>query len=244
MSNIIIPTSLPIIGITTYGRDKSGNYFLPNGYVEAVREAGGLPILLPPGESNSDRILKLVDGLIFSGGSDIDPALYGGSSHPSITRADPERDLFELEFAKEVLSKETPVLGICRGLQLLNVATGGDLVAHVPDEFGFKVLHRTQNRGSTEHLVEIVQESRLAQIIGVHELFVVSKHHQALQTIPACWRVVAQAPDGVVEALEHEKHPWMIAVLWHPELSLNAPSHQRLFRAFVKATFARKRSSR
>lgn len=228
-------TNSPIIGITTYGRDQSGNFYLPGAYVEAVRKAGGVPILLPPGESNPDQILKLVDGLIFSGGGDIDPTLYGGSSHPSISRVDTERDAFEIALAKEVLREDIPVLGICRGSQLLNVATDGDLVTHVPDKFGLNVLHQGVNREETEHLVQIVPQSRLAQIIGDSELSVVSKHHQAPRKIASAWRIVARAADGVIEALEYEKHPWMIAVLWHPELSLDDARHQRLFDAFVNA---------
>jgi putative glutamine amidotransferase len=234
-------TNLPIIGITTYGRDRSGNFYLPGAYVEAVRKAGGVPILLPPGESKPDQILQLVDGLVFSGGGDIDPAVYGGSSHPSISRVDPERDAFEIALARKVLRKDTPVLGICRGSQLLNVATDGDLVTHVPDEFGFEVLHQGANGEEKEHLVQIVPQSRLAQIVGVSELSVVSKHHQAPRKIASAWRIVARAEDGVIEALEYEKHPWMVAVLWHPELSFEEAHHQRLFDAFVKA--AKKSSS-
>jgi putative glutamine amidotransferase len=232
MSKLSAP---PIIGITTYGRDKSGNYYLPAEYVEAVRKAGGVPILLPPGKSNPEQIVELVDGLIFSGGGDIDPARYDGTSHRSIERVDPERDAFELALAKIVLQKSTPVLGICRGAQLLNVASGGDLMAHVPDKIGLKVLHRGENGGETEHIVRLVQESRLAQIIGAPELSVVSKHHQAPCNVPSGWQIAAQSPDGLIEALEREKHPWMISVLWHPELSLNDPKHQQIFQAFVEA---------
>lgn len=237
-------TRIPIIGITTYGRNKSGNFYLPSAYVEAVRKAGGVPILLPPGELNSDKILKIIDGLIFSGGGDIDPALYGGSSHPTISRVDSERDAFELTLAKKVLQNETPVLGICRGSQLLNIATGGDLVAHVPDEYGLKVIHDSENSGSSEHLVQIVQKSKLAQIIGLTELSVVSKHHQALRTVSPNWCVVAHAPDGVIEALEYKHHPWIIAVQWHPELSLDDPKNQRIFQALIEAATIRKRSSK
>ncbi|MFQ5822806.1 MAG: gamma-glutamyl-gamma-aminobutyrate hydrolase family protein [bacterium] len=228
-------TNLPIIGITTYSRNESGNYYLPRKYVDAVRTAGGVPILLLPGESSPSQLLELVDGLIFVGGGDIDPALYGGSNHPTISREDPERDAFELALARQALRKDIPVLGICRGSQLLNVATGGDLVAHVPDEFGLEVLHQGENGEAAEHLVQIAPESRLAKIIGLTELSVVSKHHQGLRTVTPVWRVVAQAPDGVIEALEHKKHSWLLAVLWHPELSLEDPRHQRIFQALIKA---------
>ncbi|MFQ5865215.1 MAG: gamma-glutamyl-gamma-aminobutyrate hydrolase family protein [bacterium] len=229
------PNNMPIIGITTYGRDKSGNYYLPAEYVEAVRKAGGVPVLLPPGKSRPEQFLEFVDGLIFAGGGDIDPARYHEASHPSISRVDRERDAFELALAQKVVGEDTPVLGICRGSQLLNVATGGDLIVHVPDEFGHDIDHRTKNGKETVHLVQIVPNCRLAKIVDDTELSVVSQHHQAPRKIPSDWRVVGRAPDGVVEAMEHQKHPWMIAVLWHPELSVNDPHHLRLFQALIEA---------
>ncbi|MFQ5769018.1 MAG: gamma-glutamyl-gamma-aminobutyrate hydrolase family protein, partial [bacterium] len=115
----------PIIGITTYGRDKSGNFYLHGKYVDAVRKAGGLPILLPPGETHIEQILNVVNGIIFAGGGDIEPSLYGGPPHPTISRVDSERDAFELPLARRVLHEDIPVLGICRGFQVLNVAAGG-----------------------------------------------------------------------------------------------------------------------
>ncbi len=224
-----------VIGITTYGRDESGNFYLPDKYVDAVRRAEGLPVLLPPGESDFDQILEIIDGLIFAGGGDIGPNLYGGSQHPSISRVDSERDKFEIALAQKVLNTTKPVLGICRGFQLLTVATGGNLISHVPDEFGNKIEHRTGNSDSVEHLVQINPKSRLSKITGASEISVKSKHHQAAHTIPDGWQIVAQAADGVIEGMEYRPHPWMIAVLWHPELSLEDQHHQRLFRALVEA---------
>ncbi len=232
---------LPIIGITTYGRDNNGDFHLPGQYVDAVRKAGGIPLLLPPGDSHPDQILDVVDGLIFAGGGDIDPALYGGSSHPAVSRVDPERDAFEMALAQKTLSKNAPVLGICRGAQLLNVATGGNLVEHVPDEFGFEILHQTKRGDGIEHLVQIVPRSRLAKITGATEMSVVSMHHQAVRTIPTGWTVVAQSADGVIEGLEYEPHPWMVSVLWHPELSLDDQQSHGIFHGLIEA--ARKRKS-
>lgn len=225
----------PLIGITTTGQHDTRLFCIRGEYVEAVRQAGGLPILLPPGETDVAAILDRVDGLIFSGGGDIDPAVYNGQSHHSIYNVDPQRDRFELALAKLVLKTDIPVLGICRGLEMLVVASGGSLIPHLPDEFGEAVIHRTHQTRPSEHRVQIAPDSRLAAVIGATEPQIVSWHHQAVRTVPASWRTVARAPDGVIEALEHEYHPWAIALQWHPELSLNDPQQQRIFQAFIAA---------
>lgn len=225
----------PLIGITTYGRDKHGNFHLPAEYIDAVRQAGGVPILLPPGESRVAPILARLDGLIFAGGGDINPGLYGGESHPTVSDVDTERDAFELKLAQHVLRGSLPVLGICRGVQMLNVATGGDLIVDIPQECGLDVRHRTEEGKETEHFVQIEKNSRLAEILQASEITVVSKHHQGLRTISSEWQVVARAGDGLIEALQHKHHPWMLAVLWHPELGDDDPFQRKLLRAFVKA---------
>ena len=228
-------TQLPVIGITTFGQNEYGNYCSHHAYVEAVRLAGGLPVLLPPGEPDPAAILNVVDGLIFTGGGDIDPATYNGDLHPTIARVDPQRDAFELTLARLVLNTDIPVLGICRGLEVLVVTSGGTLVSHIPDEYGEVVEHTKDRIHTSEHRVQIMPESRLATMIGTTEATIVSWHHQAARTVPPGWRVTAYAADGLIEALEHEHHPWAIAVQWHPELSLNDPLQQRLFQALVKA---------
>lgn len=227
-------SKIPVIGITTYGRNEAGQFYLSGGYVDAVRKAGGLPILLPPGELHIEQILDVVDGLIFAGGGDIEPERYGGGAHPTISRVDPERDAFELELAKRIFSKDIPVLGICRGCEVLNVASGGDLVQHIPEEFGNTVPHKKGNEGG-EHPVELSRDSRLAQIIGKNQIMVISRHHQGLRAVPDNWQIVGRAADGVIEAMEYKNHPWLIAVLWHPEASLNDPDHLRIFQALVEA---------
>jgi len=231
----------PLIGITTSGQQITGNFFLRREYVEAVRIVGGIPILLPPGQPDlAATILEQVDGLIFSGGGDIDPAAYNGSPHPTIYNLDSERDYSELALAQLVLGTDIPVLGICRGLEVLVVATGGSLIPHLPDEFGEAVVHRADQLHYAEHNVQISPESRLASIVGTTETKVMSKHHQAARIVPLEWRVTARAADGVIEALEHEQHPWAIALQWHPELSLNDPIQQRIFQAFVTTASIRK----
>ncbi len=228
-------TQLPVIGITTFGQNEYGNYCSHHAYVNAVRLAGGLPVLLPPGEPDPAAILNVVDGLIFTGGGDIEPATYNGDLHPTIARVDPQRDAFELTLARLVLNTDIPVLGICRGLEVLVVTSGGTLVSHIPDEYGEVVEHTKDRIHTSEHRVQIMPESRLATMIGTTEATIVSWHHQAARIVPPGWRITAYAADGLIEALEHEHHPWAIALQWHPELSLNDPLQQRIFQALVKA---------
>jgi putative glutamine amidotransferase len=227
---------LPLIGITTYGRNEKNEYHLYAAYVDAVRRAGGVPILLPPGEPHLDRLLERMDGLIFTGGGDIEPEHYEGDDHPTIDRIDPERDAFELDLARRAIQTDLALLGICRGLQILSVVSGGRLLPHVPDAFGRETLHREEPPRPTRHSVRVVSGSLLSQIVQSPELEVVSWHHQAVPTIPPGWQATAFAPDGLIEALEHERHPWAIAVQWHPELSaIEDPLQQRIFDAFINA---------
>lgn len=225
----------PIIGITTYHRNEAGDFLLPGGYVDAVILAGGIPVLLPPTQLDPAHILDGIDGLIFAGGGDINPDWYGGSTHPTIYLTDAERDRFELALAKAALNDAIPMLGICRGMQILNVATGGDLVVHIPETYGNHVTHRLDNpRRPIEHPVQLQPDSYLAAMMGTRTVQVVSWHHQAVKTIAPEWKQVAFAEDGLVEALEHQQYPWIVAVQWHPELSINDPAHQQLFRAWVQ----------
>lgn len=233
---------VPAIGITTYGGDDQGRFCLPREYVVAIREAGGVPLLLPPGETRVERVLDVVDGFILAGGGDIDPARYGGVLHPALYLVDPERDEFELQLARAVVEQEVPVLGICRGCQVLNVAWGGDLVPHLPEEDeGPAVRHRLPPRVPTDHPVRVDPTSRLASVLGSTELSVRSWHHQAVRRLARGWRAVAWAPDGTVEALERDASGWALGVQWHPELSLDRPPHRRLFEWLVRAAAERRR---
>ena len=226
----------PIIGLTTYGRNEKNAYTLPAEYIDAVRRAGGVPLLLPPGETNLAEVLPLLDGVILSGGGDIDPALYGGEQHPTIYMIDAERDTFEVELTKAVLAKQTPLLCICRGTQVLNVALGGTLIEHLPDVVGEDIPHRAPPRLPTSHPVAVEPESRLAEVMGQMEVTTASWHHQAVRDLAPGLQVVAHAPDGTIEAVEMPNHPWLIAVQWHPELTAaKDTSQQRLFDALVEA---------
>ncbi len=232
----------PLIGITTYGRNEAGRFCLPGAYVDAVRRARGVPVLLPPNEPDLERLLDCLDGIIFSGGGDIHPARYGGETHPEMYMVDSERDAFELSLAQMILaSTDLPVLGICRGSQILNVASGGTLVPHLSEQGDVRVRHREAQLTPAEHPVRIEPDSRLARILGRTDITVKSWHHQAVRRVAPGWRVVAWAADGVAEALEHTDHGWAFAVQWHPELSPEDPGQQKIFQALVQAGRVRSR---
>jgi putative glutamine amidotransferase len=231
----------PTIGITTFDQNQDGQYHLNSTYVKAIRRCNGLPVLLPPDEpEESAAILEVVDGLIFSGGGDLNPATYNGSSHPAISGLDWNRDALELTLFKLGKNTDIPMLGICRGLAVMAVASGGNLVAHIPDEFGKLVAHTGDSSQSVKHLVQIEPQSRLASIMGATVVEVASMHHQAVHTVPQGWRIAARAWDGVIEALEYEHHPWVFGVQWHPELTIDDPHQQRIFQALVEAARVRK----
>ncbi len=233
----------PVIGITTYGRDPNNRYTLPAAYVAAVVRAGGLPLLIPPGTEHAERYLDLVDGLILSGGGDIDPVHYQGAQHETIYNVDAERDRLELALARELVHRSLPTLGVCRGAQIINVALGGTLIEHLPATVGEGVLHRKPPREPTPHAVEVKAGSRLAAIVGTEPLHPLSWHHQAIRVAATGLDIVALAPDGTIEAIELPEHPWLIAVQWHPELTAHQdPSQQRLFNALVAAAVASKPS--
>jgi putative glutamine amidotransferase len=220
-----------------YGKNATGDYCLQSAYIKSVRDAGGIPMLLPPGEPNPEQLIAKIDGLVLAGGGDIEPQIYNGADHAAIYAVDPERDRFELTLTKLALKHHLPILGICRGLQVLNVVDGGDLVPHIPDTFGTDIAHRheTAIKGSS-HTVNVVPDSKVAIALGVTHTEVTSWHHQAILNVATNWQVVAQAPDGVIEAIEHKIHPWAIAVQWHPEMAEDCLTQQGLFRALIVAS--------
>jgi putative glutamine amidotransferase len=226
----------PIIGITTYGRNDKGLFGIDVEYVEAIRRAGGIPILLPPGELYQDELLERLDGLIISGGGDVEPGHYQGADHAAIEYVDPQRDASEIKLAQMVVETGLPALNICRGAQVLNVALGGTLIEHLPDEVGDALDHRATPEGFVYHPVAIEPNSRLSEIVGQTEVTSASWHHQAVRQLAPSLKAVAFAADGTIEALEMPEHPWLIAVQWHPEsIAADDPANQRLFDALVEA---------
>ena len=226
----------PIVGVTAYAQNANQQYYQFANYIEAIRLGGGIPILLPPEEPHLEPILDRIDALLFTGGGDINPACYGGSDHDQIYRVNDQRDQFEIELAQLALTRQIPILGICRGLQILAVASGTNpLIPHVPEVFGEKTLHRVSQSAPTKHRVKLKPNSRLAKLIGSEQQQVVSWHHQAVATAPEGWVSVGYAEDGLIEALEHKHHPWAIALQWHPEMSMDDRNSINLFKSFVAA---------
>jgi putative glutamine amidotransferase len=210
----------PVVGITTYlTRAAFGAWDLdaalvPAEYVRAVTRAGGVPLLVPPGGDVAETLDRL-DAVIFSGGSDLDPELYGEEAHAETTGIVRERDDFELGLMQEALARDMPILAICRGSQVLNVALGGDLEQHVPDRVGTNV-HKETAGVFAEHDVEVLPQTRLSAILGDrHD--VKSHHHQGFGDLGSGLREAARAPDGTVEALEDPTRRFTLGVLWHPE---------------------------
>lgn len=213
----------PVIGISAYAEDASwGAWTLPAAlvpfaYVQAVEHAGGRPVVLPPMEEAVDETLDSVDGLVFSGGSDIDPDVYGAEAHPETLGIRSVRDRAELALLEGALARDMPVLAICRGLEVLNVLRGGDIEQHLPDVVGHHD-HREIVGVFSEHEVAIDPESRLGAIVG-ERVATKSHHHQGPGTIGRGLREVAWADDGTVEGLEDPDQRFVVGVLWHPEES-------------------------
>jgi putative glutamine amidotransferase len=226
----------PLIGLTTYGENQEHRFSLPVEYVAAIRRAGGSPVLLPPGEGDLGAWLELIDALVLPGGGDVEPSRYGGAPHPENYKVDPARDADEIAMARHAVDARLPMLAICRGMQVLNVAFGGTLIPHVPDVVGERVLHRAPPKRWVPHEVAVERGSRVAEVMSSTQCTIASSHHQAVDRLAAPFRIVGRAPDGIVEAMELPGHPFLLAVQWHPELTAaDDPLQQRLFDALVRA---------
>jgi putative glutamine amidotransferase len=223
----------PAIGITSSARDEHARYRVNAKYVDAVRRAGAMAFLLPPGEKRPEDAFAFLDAIVMSGGGDVDPRLYDGEAHPMIYGVDKERDQTELRLARAIVAAKKPALCICRGMQVLNVAFGGSLVEHVPDETSGDVTHLGEDDYAL-HPIELERTSELARIFGTTSLNVASWHHQAVRDVAKGFRAVAVAADGTIEAIETPEHPALIAVQWHPEHTAEEDAlQQRLFDALV-----------
>jgi putative glutamine amidotransferase len=229
----------PVIGITTAYNPEQDHYFLRNRYVGGVRQAGGLPLLLPylPDDESLVICARRLDGLLLTGGGDIHPFLFGEEPNRKLGAFDPERDAFEIAIMKTMLNLRKPVLGICRGIQVINVALGGTLYQDLETQLPGSLQHQQQAaRRHPAHGVTVQPESRLAGILGSARLRVNSLHHQAIRDPAPGLRVTAWADDGVIEGVEAPGDPLLLGVQWHPEdLWRHDPAAASLFRALVQA---------
>jgi putative glutamine amidotransferase len=223
----------PLVGITTYVVPAKFGYWdteaalVPAHYVQAVERAGARALLVPPTEEGVGETLDALDGVIFSGGSDLDPEHYGQEPHPETYGVTPDRDRAELALLREALARDMPVLAICRGSQVLNVARGGDLLQHLPEVVGDE-KHKHSPGTFSDHDVIVEEGTRLAELLPARTP-VKSHHHQGFGRLGEGLRVAAHAEDGAIEAVEDPSHRFAIGVLWHPEAGDDAA----LFEEFV-----------
>lgn len=232
----------PLIGVTTsvsVGQSPERAYVNAS-YLRAVQQAGGIPVLLPPqlDERARQEISTRLDGLLLTGGGDIDPACFGEAPHPKLYDVSEARDGLELGLVASALDRAVPLFAVCRGIQVLNVALGGTLIQDIASETDSSIAHsQKEPRDQPSHRVSVSGETRLAGVLGALELDVNSFHHQAIERLGRGLREVAWAPDGIVEGVEMpDARALVIGVQWHPEdLVDRDPAARRLFRALVDA---------
>lgn len=213
----------PLIGVSAYELTASWSHWsdvpcvlVPSAYTASVLRAGGSPVVVPPTDDAPEAVVDRLDGLVLVGGADINPMVYGEQPHPEALPFSDQRDRAELALLRAALERDMPVLGICRGMQLMNVAAGGDLHQHLPEITPDPSTHRAGPGLWARHDVAIAPGCRLSAMLG-DRASVVSAHHQAPVEIGRDLVVTATAADGTVEALEHPHRRFAVGVLWHPE---------------------------
>ena len=209
-------------------------------YPEAIRRAGAVPVIIPPLDTDSiEPLLDSLCGLCLSGGPDLHPTVYGATPHVALGPTEPHLDLFEIALVRAAEARGLPVLAICRGLQVLNISRGGTLVQDLPSERPSDVVHRqTEAAATPTHDVTLLQNSAVADLLGVVDLRVNSFHHQAVDMLGGGLRAVGWATDGVIEALEATDRAFTIAVQWHAESMVDSPEQARMLHAFAQTAMA------
>ena len=234
----------PVIGITIDSEDASKQgyskfpwYALRENYVSAVVRAGGIPIILPQEPDLIEYYLDLIDGLIITGGNfDVNPSMYGEHTQHKLVKLKPKRTNFEMNVVKNALEQDMPLLGICGGQQVLNVALGGTLIQHIPDEINNALEHEQMNsRDEPSHIVSIKDGTLLRDIVNVASMNVNSAHHQAVKTVSDQTIINAYTADGVVEGIEVPSLKFCLGVQWHPEFEID-PGDTHIFLALIDAT--------
>lgn len=227
----------PRIGLTLDADEARGRYDLPAAYVDAVLQAGGLPILLPHAKDAAAAYLALLDGLVVTGGAfDVPPELYGETPRGECGPLKPNRTAFEKDLLEAALASRLPVLGVCGGMQLLNVVRGGTLYQDLRADAGIGGHEQPPPKDVPSHDANVVARTQLAALVGAGALPVNSTHHQAVRDPGAGVLVCARAPDGVVEAIELPDLPFAIGVQWHPEaVARHDPRHEAIYLGLVQA---------
>jgi putative glutamine amidotransferase len=243
----------PLVGITTSitvdqgpsqtDRQTPERAYVNSAYLHAVQQAGGVPVLLPPqlSKTSLERLVRGLDAVLLTGGGDVDPARFGEEPHPTLIEVAPSRDALETQVTLHAIEKKTPLLAICRGIQVLNVALGGSLHQDVVSEPGTEIQHsQKEARDQATHKITVTPRSRLGRVLGAEDLEVNSFHHQVIKSLGRGLVPVAWAPDQLIEAVElDDDSRWVVGVQWHPEhLVGNSEPARRLFSALVTAARA------
>lgn len=247
----------PLIGLTTselrrreplnqQGEPPQVDAALGFAYVEAVTRAGGAPVVIAPlAPAAGETLLRRLDGLLLSGGPDLHPVAYGCEPHEQLGPTEPEVDAFELSLYRSAMALGVPVLGVCRGAQVMNVAEGGTLHQHIPDAYGSQVNHRQPEPGwMCTHAVDPLADSQLSSIVGAGTLMVNSFHHQAIDQLAPGLRPTAHSADGLIEAIERPGDVFCLGVQWHAESLVGEPQQLWLLQAFVAAARRRQAGAR
>jgi len=238
----------PLIGIGSDVLQKQGERdraFVYTTYVESLKRAGAVPVLIPPQPENAADVIDSLDGILLAGGDDCDPAEYGEERHSSAELMDPRRQKNDLGLARLARERGIPTLGVCLGVQVMNVAAGGTLIQDIASAIDTDIDHASEPSDRHRHDVHIDSSTRLGRILGAQEMNVNSSHHQAIGRVANGLRITAKAPDGIVEGLEDPAHPFYLGVQWHPEDMPDEDSAKAIFGAFVDAarTYAREKEN-
>jgi putative glutamine amidotransferase len=237
------PLSLPLIGVTTYRFHNQYNaqqIAINEAYTQAVAQAGAIPLLIPLGlpPETLQALLPRLDGVLFTGGGDVQPERYASQTHPLVAGVDEDRDRVEIHLLEHTLQARLPFLGICRGLQVINVALGGSLYEDILDQRPNSLRHQNfpeMPRNYLAHQVRVENNSHLASILGGDMAQVNSMHHQGILRLASDLQATAYAPDGIIEAFELPGYPFGLAVQWHPEALQDHAAMRKIFQALADA---------